>query len=174
MGDEVLLYPPPLAFFSFVYDPAFIYLCIISHHFNASESNFEENLRYPGHFDSPKVFKRSKFIPSYICNKCWGVGQYGVITMMISLAAIWLVRHFWMIDMSELWIPGHLLVKYEFGHGVVDIGSKDDDESMNRVFVTHIHSISVLHTVKLAMSLCAYFASLLNTSCTKSPSCLAI
>ena len=39
MGDEVL--SPP---FSFVYCPAFTYLCIISHHCNASESNFKENL----------------------------------------------------------------------------------------------------------------------------------
>ena len=29
------------------------------------------------------------------------MGQYGI---MISSAAIWLVRHFWMIDISELWI----------------------------------------------------------------------
>ena len=40
MGDEVL--PPPL--FSFIYGPAFTYLCIISHHCDASESNFKENL----------------------------------------------------------------------------------------------------------------------------------
>ena len=33
--------PPP---FSFVYGPAFTYLCIISHHCNAPESNFKENL----------------------------------------------------------------------------------------------------------------------------------
>ena len=30
------------------------------------------------------------------------MGQHGVIRKMISSAAIWLVRHFWMIDMSEL------------------------------------------------------------------------
>ena len=40
MGDK-LLYPPP---FSFVCGPAFTYLCIISHHFNTSESYFNENL----------------------------------------------------------------------------------------------------------------------------------
>ena len=42
MGDGVLFTPPPL--FSFVYGPAFTYLCTISHHCNASESNFKENL----------------------------------------------------------------------------------------------------------------------------------
>ena len=34
------------------------------------------------------------------------MGQYGVITLMISSAAIWFFRNLWMIvnDMSELWI----------------------------------------------------------------------
>ena len=41
MGDQVL-YPPPLFFR--LDDPAFTYLCIISHHCNASESYFKENL----------------------------------------------------------------------------------------------------------------------------------
>ena len=43
MKWETRCYPPP--HFSFVYNgPAFTYLCIISHHCNASESNFKENL----------------------------------------------------------------------------------------------------------------------------------
>ena len=41
MGDE-MFYPPSL--FSFVYGPAFTYLCFSSHQCNASESNFKENL----------------------------------------------------------------------------------------------------------------------------------
>ena len=41
MGDE-LLYLLPL--FSFVYGPAFTYLCIISHQCNAFKSNFKENM----------------------------------------------------------------------------------------------------------------------------------
>ena len=44
MGDEVL------SPFSFVYGPAFIYLCIISHHCNACESNKKNPIRYPRHF----------------------------------------------------------------------------------------------------------------------------
>ena len=103
MKWETMCYtPPPLL--SFFYGPAFTYLCIISHHCNASESNFKKKCRYPGHFDSPKVFKLRKFTLFCICNKYWGVGQYGVIEMMISLAAIWLVRNFGIIDTSELWI----------------------------------------------------------------------
>ena len=56
MGDEVL-YPS----FSFVYGPAFTYLCFFSHRCNASESNFKENL---GVQDSQKSFKLNKFTPS--------------------------------------------------------------------------------------------------------------
>ena len=41
MGDE-MFYPPSL--FSFVYGPVFTYLCFFSHQYNASESNFKENL----------------------------------------------------------------------------------------------------------------------------------
>ena len=41
MGDEVFNPPPPS---SFVYGLEFIYLCIISHQCNASESIFNENL----------------------------------------------------------------------------------------------------------------------------------
>ena len=89
--------------FSFVYGPAFTYLRIISHYCNASESNFKENLGIQDILIH-QVIKFSKFTPSCICNMCWSVGQYGVITMMISLEAFWLVRNFWMIDMSELWI----------------------------------------------------------------------
>ena len=39
MGDDVLYPPPP----SFVYGPAFTYLCIISQQCNASKSNFKKN-----------------------------------------------------------------------------------------------------------------------------------
>ena len=34
--------------------------------------------------NSPKVFKLSKLIPSYIYSKCFSLGQYGVFTVMIS------------------------------------------------------------------------------------------
>ena len=84
---------------SFVYGPAFTYLSIISLHCHASESNFKENLGIQDiliHQNSSNLVNS----PLCICNKCSGVGQ----SMMISLAAIWLVRNFWMIDMSELWM----------------------------------------------------------------------
>ena len=41
MKLQTMCYTPP---FSFVYGPAFTYLCIISHQRNASNSNFKENL----------------------------------------------------------------------------------------------------------------------------------
>ena len=65
MGDEVLS-PPPL---SFVYGPAFTYLCIISLHCHASESNFKENL---GIQDILIHQKSSNLVnlPLCICNKC--------------------------------------------------------------------------------------------------------
>ena len=69
----------------FVYDPAFTYLRFISHHCNASESNFKDNLGIQDILIH-QVIKLSKFTSSCICNS-WGVGQYGVITMMISLEA---------------------------------------------------------------------------------------
>ena len=98
---------------SFVYGPAVTYLRIISHHCNASESNFKENLGIRDILIH-QVIKLSKFTLSCICNKCWGVGQYGVITMMISLEAFWLVRNFWMIDMSELWIMFYINLLHPF------------------------------------------------------------
>ena len=110
MKWETRCYTPPPSFHSLIYCPGLTYICIISHHCNATESNFNENF---GILDIliHLVFKLSKFTPSCICNKCWGVGQYGAMTMMISSATIWLVRYFWMIEMSELWILLGILKK---------------------------------------------------------------
>ena len=91
MGDEAVPHPHP---FSFVYGPAFTYLCIISHQCNAPESYFKENL---GIQDISMHQKASNIVnsllPAYATSvKC--LGQYGVITMMISSAAILIGQKF--------------------------------------------------------------------------------
>ena len=50
--------------------------------------------------------KLCNFTPSYTCNKCYCVGQCGVITKTFSSASIWLGRTFCMIYMLKLWIEG--------------------------------------------------------------------
>ena len=85
--------PPP---FSFVYGPAFTYLCIISHQCNASENNSKE---IPGHLGSPKSFKLSKFSPSYVSNKD---NMASLQWWFHQQRSDW--SDLWMIDKSELWI----------------------------------------------------------------------
>ena len=58
MEDGVLFPPPP---FSFVYSPAFTYLCIISHQCNASESNLTSGMQ-----DSLIHQKASNLIHSFL------------------------------------------------------------------------------------------------------------
>ena len=77
-----------------------MYLCIISHHCNASESNFKENLGIQNILIHQKIV--NSLLLAYATNvEVWD--NISVISMMISLAAIWLVKNFWMIDISELW-----------------------------------------------------------------------
>ena len=60
----------------FVYDPSFIYLCIISHQCNASESNFKENLGIQDILGHQKALNlvNSLFLAnatSFMCGTIW-------------------------------------------------------------------------------------------------------
>ena len=80
MGDVVL------SPFYFVFGPAYTYLCIISHHRNASDSNFKENLV----IQDILIYQKSSNSPLFAYATSVEVldNTYGVITMMIALAAI--------------------------------------------------------------------------------------
>ena len=95
MKWETRCYTPS---FSFVYGPAFTYLRIISHHCNASERNFKENLSIQDiliHQKSSNL--ENSLLLAYAT--CVEVSEkYGVITKMILLA---MVKFFWMIDISN-------------------------------------------------------------------------
>lgn len=83
--------------FSYVYNLSFTHLCM-----SICWNRFFEYLKKRQSF--------CEFTPPYKCTKCFSGGQDGVIIMMISSGAIWLVRTTEWIDMSVIWIV--LIHKY--------------------------------------------------------------
>ena len=101
-------------------------------------------------------------------------GTIGITTMMISSAASWLVTHFWMIDISELWIltkdiTDHSWMKLVTKNRPFNVQKRDIYFSM--IWFNHTFGQICLLTVRTVLSddrrgpWASYFLNFIKNQC---------